>query len=111
MTGKVVYNLSLGGYGPVEYFYLFKNKALKLNPSLVIVGFYLGNDLENAYNTAYKNDYWRNLRKPSFISKENIHEDEMVKHSTFDDIVDWFPSHSVLYRIISSFFSEMKLDN
>ncbi|MGH7908772.1 MAG: hypothetical protein ACRENW_02855 [Thermodesulfobacteriota bacterium] len=101
LTGKVVYNLSLSNYGPVEYFYLFKNKAFKLNPSLVIVGFYLGNDLKNAYNTTYKNDYWRELRMPGFIHKEKINEGEVVKDSPFDHIANWFPSHSVLYRIIS----------
>ena len=101
LTGKVVYNLSLSNYGPVEYFYLFKNKAFKLNPSLVIVGFYLGNDLKNAYNSAYKNDYWRELRMPGFIPKEKINEDKVVKDSLIDHIADWFPSHSVLYRIIS----------
>ncbi len=46
MTGKVVYNISLGGYSPVEYFYLFNDKAIKLNPCLVIVGFYFATILK-----------------------------------------------------------------
>jgi lysophospholipase L1-like esterase len=103
-TGKVVYNISLGGYGPVEYFYLLKNKAFKLNPSLVIVGFYFGNDLENAYNSVYKNEYWRHLRRSDFVPKEIINEDEMVRHGLINRILDWPPAHSVSYRIISSSF-------
>src|SRR5262249_19883213 len=40
-----VYNLSLGGYGPVQYYYLLKNRAIDLRPRIIIVGFYFGNDL------------------------------------------------------------------
>src|SRR5262245_59668440 len=29
LTGKSVYNLALGGYGPNQYYYLFKTKALE----------------------------------------------------------------------------------
>jgi hypothetical protein len=51
-SGREVYNLSLGGYGPVEYERLL-DEALALSPSLVLVGFYAGNDLADAYLSAY----------------------------------------------------------
>ena len=53
VTGREVYNLSLGGYGPAEYFYLMEHKALLLKPDLIIAGFYLGNDLADTYTAVY----------------------------------------------------------
>ena len=44
------YNLSLGGYGPIQYERLLRDYALRLNPQIVIIGFYFGNDLLDAYN-------------------------------------------------------------
>jgi hypothetical protein len=44
LRDESVYNLSLGGYGPAQYYYLLNSKALVLEPRLVIVGFYFGND-------------------------------------------------------------------
>ena len=65
---KKVYNLSLGGYGQVQYYYLLKNKAFKLNPFLIIVGFYYSNDLSNVFNIVYTRNYWEHLRRPDFIT-------------------------------------------
>lgn len=48
MTGRSVYNLALGGYGPGQYFHLLADHALRLRPRLVLIGFYLGNDLLEA---------------------------------------------------------------
>ncbi len=44
LTGCEVYNMSLGGYGPLEYAYLAR-EAKDLKPRLMIVGIYFGNDL------------------------------------------------------------------
>ena len=56
-----VYNLSVGGYGPPQYYYLLKSKALKLNPSLIMAGFYFGNDVFDSYKFVYEIDYWKYL--------------------------------------------------
>jgi hypothetical protein len=37
LSKQRVYNLSLGGYGPVQYFHLLTSKAIKLNPQFVVV--------------------------------------------------------------------------
>jgi hypothetical protein len=60
MTEDTVYNMGIGGYGAYQYKYLLKEKALKLNPKTVIVGFYFGNDL---YDT---NEYYERIiiKKP-----------------------------------------------
>src|SRR6185503_10304100 len=57
-----VYNMGLGGYGPLEYVYLAEHEAKKLRPSLLLVGFNFGNDLVDAYTSAYQNSYWREWR-------------------------------------------------
>jgi hypothetical protein len=42
------YNMALGGYGPARY-WLLADEALTLDPELLLVGFYAGNDLADAY--------------------------------------------------------------
>src|SRR5271169_4157262 len=46
LTGREVYNMAMGGYGPNQYFYLSKTKALGLKPRLIIWGLYMGDDFE-----------------------------------------------------------------
>jgi len=45
-----IYNMSINGAGPEEYLYLLKNEALIYNPDLVLLGFYVGNDLSFSMN-------------------------------------------------------------
>ena len=61
-----VYQMALGGYGPVQYDYL-TDKAVLLYPKIVIAGFYFGNDLSDAYRLAYNYDYWKDLRSNNFV--------------------------------------------
>lgn len=61
-TGNDVYNLGLGGYGPLDYRFLAETRIDSLRPRLVIVGLYLGNDLYDAYRSVSRNDHWRHLR-------------------------------------------------
>ena len=122
ITGKEVYNLSLGGYGPIEYSYLLESKALTLKPSLVIVGFYYGNDLHDVYSIVYSNDYWKHLRRPDFFQEEHSQASEKFvsneKNMQTPDpnsrkiesdkrflrnvlaLREWFAYHSVLYRVV-----------
>lgn len=58
-VGKDVYNMSLGGYSPAEFRYLMEDKALGLEPDLIISGFYLGNDLTDTYTAVYSVPHWR----------------------------------------------------
>ena len=58
LLGEPVYNLSLGGYGPLEYLHLLHDKAARLQPEIVIVGLYFGNDLKDAYALAHYVPYW-----------------------------------------------------
>ncbi len=104
MVGKDVYNLSLGGYGPAQYYYLLENKAFKLNPSSVIVGFYYGNDLLETYGTVYGNSYWKHFRKPNFRMEQNVYQTQtsIVSENTIGfgvNIRAWLGNRSVLYKI------------
>jgi hypothetical protein len=102
LTGRDIYNVSLGGYGPVEYYYLLKTKAVTLSSSLVIVGLYLGNDISNAYGSVYGNNYWRSLRTTDFIPEENIKRYKADRQKFSYKLGQWLPGNSVLYRLISS---------
>ena len=55
---ETVYNMALGGYGPIQYLHLMRTMAVKLHPKVVIVGFYFGNDLLDVYNVARFNSKW-----------------------------------------------------
>ena len=52
MLHRPVYQMAHGGWGPAEYLLTLK-EALALRPKVVIVGFYLGNDLGDAYAYVY----------------------------------------------------------
>jgi hypothetical protein len=39
LTGRSVYNMGLGGYGPNQYHYIFKTEALRLKPHGMELGF------------------------------------------------------------------------
>lgn len=102
MTGKSVYNMSLGGYGPAEYLYLMESESLKLHPELIIVGFYLGNDLMDSFTAVYSVDKWKDMRKPGFDSSPGNGDADDDDFSY--GIGDWLAGHSVLYRLVSSSF-------
>jgi lysophospholipase L1-like esterase len=53
-----VYNMAMGGYGPVQYYYLI-SQAMELHPRKIIITFYLGNDLLDAYYMVERHDYWK----------------------------------------------------
>lgn len=47
-----VYNAGVGGYGPCEYRVVL-DKLLELDPRIVIVGVYIGNDIGDSYRAVY----------------------------------------------------------
>lgn len=99
---KSVYNLGVPAYGPHQYYYLLKNKGLKLKPKLVICGFYLGNDLLDAFKVTYGLDYWSSLRNQETKFKKIKYisvVDETKGTSWHKKIRKWLSSKSILYRI------------
>jgi hypothetical protein len=53
--------MSVGGYGPVQY-YVLTSQALALSPRVLVIGLFLGNDIYDAYRTAYFLSAHRELR-------------------------------------------------
>jgi hypothetical protein len=106
LTGKTIYNMSLGGYGPVQYDYLLENKAVSMNPSAVIVGFYYGNDVMDSYLAAYKNDTWKHLRKADMKPPEP--QPIVYGNPIFlSDLRSFLAHHSVLYSSSMLSFGEI----
>ncbi|GJM17446.1 MAG: hypothetical protein DHS20C13_27730 [Thermodesulfobacteriota bacterium] len=100
ISGKEVYNLGLGGYGPAEYFYIMQQNALQLNPEMIIAGLYLGNDLKDTFNAVYSIPIWENLR--SLDISYSFDDQENDKDLDSAGFTDWLSGNSVLYRIVSS---------
>lgn len=68
MSGRTVYNMGLGGYGPVQYLAL-TDKATQLSPKIIVIGLYFGNDIYDAYSLAYHNDVYASLRQSDAADK------------------------------------------
>lgn len=58
LTGLSVYNLGIGGYGPLQYYYLF-DRALQLKPKFIVVGLYLPNDIKGVCHPFLHTEYWK----------------------------------------------------
>ena len=56
-----VYNFSVGGWGPVQYLYALE-LSLVFQPKVVIVAFYMGNDLLDAFAATFTHERWDPLR-------------------------------------------------
>ena len=100
LVGHSSYNMGMGGYGPNQYFYLLKTKALSLKPKLVLCGLWMGDDFENAYQITYGLDYWAYLRKlPSEPTNYHIWETQgtAVWHKR---LRVWLSRHSVVYQVL-----------
>ena len=63
-----VYNMSVGGWGAVQYLDMFA-KAARLGPQTVIIAYYTGNDPLETFATAYGNEHWAAFRVNPEIDK------------------------------------------
>jgi len=98
-----VYNMSLGGYGPLEYLFLAEHDAEKLRPRLLLVGFYFGNDLMDAYYVAHGRPYWHAWRETDSKKAGETEFDragQAEPKKRFAAVRDWLSRHSVLYSML-----------
>ncbi|HWY53274.1 MAG TPA: hypothetical protein VNZ03_02355 [Terriglobales bacterium] len=102
LTGRHVYNMGMGGYGPNQYLYLSTNKALSLKPRIIIWGLYMGDDFENAFSITYGLDHWAYLREhPVGQVSFNIWESETPPHPSWHkNMRIWLSRHSVVYQLL-----------
>jgi hypothetical protein len=86
LSGHSVYNMGLGGYGPVEYTKMLLTKGIQLKPRIVIIGLYLGNDIYDSYTSA-----------------SHQTDPEIEKHFEHSTAVergrDWLSRNSMIYGI------------
>lgn len=88
LSGRSVYNLSLGGYGPPDYRYLLEEYGLSLEPRAVVVGFYFGNDLPRAGDVA------KGKHEPSPALEGNANTRALGRLRTA------LSRHSMLYQVV-----------
>lgn len=100
LTGRSVYNMALGGYGPNQYFHLLKTKALSLKPRLIIVGLSLSDDFDNAYLTTYGLDHWAYLRGIPDVKVDMNTWDADPIPNWHQKIRVWLSRHSITYQLI-----------
>lgn len=74
-TNTVVYNMSFGTWGAVQYFYMFA-KSLVLAPRVVVIAFYTGNDAVESFLLAYGSETWA-----EFIPDPNLTTSDLPKLS------------------------------
>jgi hypothetical protein len=84
LSGRSVYNLALGGFGPQDYRYLFENLALELAPQVVVIGTYLGDDLPRAADAG---------APPAPVAPAR-------DTRPLGDLRSWLSRHSVLYQAV-----------
>jgi hypothetical protein len=100
LTGLQVYNMGVGGYGPNQYFYLSKTKALSLKPHMIIWGLYMGDDFEGAYSLTYGLEPWAYLRAlPPRKVDPNVWE-APPSNTRGKRMRVWLSRHSVLYQVV-----------
>lgn len=101
MTGRQVYNMGMGGYGPNQYFYLSNSKALSLKPNVIVWGLYMGDDFQNAYAISYGLKYWANLRKlPDRDVDADTWDPPAPKPNLLRKVRVWLSGHSVIYQVV-----------
>lgn len=94
-----VYNMALGGFGPLEELYLAEHEATRFHPRLLLVGLYFGNDIADAYHAAHYRTYWYGWREttpaaPTQPDDPTSDAREPAKH--FAAVRDWLARNSVL---------------
>jgi hypothetical protein len=100
LTGRQVYDMALGGYGPNQYFQLTQTKALELKPRMILWGLYMGDDFEGAFSMTYGLDHWAYLRA---LPPQKVDPDvwEAPPEDTWDKRTRvWLSRHSVLYQLV-----------
>lgn len=115
ISGHSLYNMGLGGFGPVQY-QVLASQALSLSPKLIIVGVYLGNDIYDAYSMAYQHENYRNLRDtkaPSNLTEDTVgprasslwnQEKDFHKHfgrGSASGWSFWFREHLAVGRLLN----------
>lgn len=101
LLGEPVYNMGLGGFGPLQYLHLARTTARELKPKVIVVGYYFGNDLMDAYRLAHARPQWQSWRLSSGAAPDAA-ESEAAEEAPkrFKALRDWLSRHSMLYSVL-----------
>jgi hypothetical protein len=111
-SGREVYSMALGGYGPVQYAKLVE-RAISLSPRVIVVAVYFGNDIYDAYSLSYSLEQYRDLRSDDALKTDTAlpHIDMLVKeqrefHNRFgrtssSGLSYWLREHSAIGRYLN----------
>jgi lysophospholipase L1-like esterase len=114
LSGRGIYNMGMGGFGPAQYKALLP-QALRLSPKIIVVGFYFGNDIYDAYHMAYQYEAHRDLRSSAagdlsvdtVSDKTNAFWNEQKEfHATFGrtslaGLSFWLREHLAIGRLLN----------
>jgi lysophospholipase L1-like esterase len=102
LSGRSVYNMGVGDYGPAEYAYLLETKALPMRPELVLLGLYFGNDLHNAHRAVTTRPYWADQMGTPLTERQLDALAEEPPPSALFAVRSWLRSHSMIFRVAES---------
>ena len=106
LSGRSVYNMGIGGYGPAEYAWLLESQVLPLDPNLVLVGLYFGNDLYNAYKSVHDRPHWADVRADvrgpwsQETASSGSASPRRRERPAIKRLRDWLRSHSMIMRTV-----------
>jgi hypothetical protein len=100
VTGRSVYNLGLGGYGPNQYYHLLTTRAPALKPRWVVCALYMGDDFENAFLMTYGKDHWAFLRRAGWGNVDPNIWGQSAGLPWHRNLRVWLSQHSVLYQTV-----------
>lgn len=97
-----VYNMGLGGFGPLQYLHLAQSAAPALKPRLLVVGFYFGNDIMDAYYVSRHSAHWQGWRLSSVEAGATAFDvaGRAEPRKRFGALRDWLSRNSVLYSVL-----------
>jgi hypothetical protein len=101
LNGERTYNMALGGYGPIQYLYLLRTRAVELHPKIVIVGLYLGNDLMDAINMVQSHKNWSAYATGDLSDAPSQSISPRSTGKFLGDLRDWLSRKSVLYVLVT----------
>jgi lysophospholipase L1-like esterase len=102
-AGVSVHNMGLGGYGPLQYLHLAREVAPSMKPKRVVVAFYFGNDLMDAYYAAHGNPRWHSWRLSAGLPAGKTDLDkasEAVPKKRFGALRNWLARNSLVYGVL-----------
>ena len=103
LLDESVYNMGLGGFGPLQYLHLAQVTAKPLKARVWVVAIYFGNDLMDGYYVAHGTPHWKDWRlsvRPSGTLTEFDKAGMAEPSKRFAGLRNWLSRHSMVYSVL-----------